>query len=87
MAEAFRLELGIVGQLFDVLAVLALVTMDSWIKACWLNLVQNNIHITSDIPEIEMPSCWGDVELMRAFARAGYRSEELAIINHCCMYV
>jgi len=86
MAEAFRLELGIVGQLFDVLAVLAPVTMDSWIKACWLDLVQNNIHIISDILEIEMP-CWGDVELMRTFARAGYHSEELATINRCRMYV
>jgi len=85
-AEAFQLELGIVGQIFKVPAVLAPAIMDSWIKACWLDMAQSKIHIYLDIPEIEMP--WmRDVELMRAFIRAGYRTEELATINRCHMHI
>jgi len=72
--------LGVVRQIFEAPAVLAPAVTDSWIKACWLDMAQNDIHIHSDIPDIEMPRR-GDVELMRAFIRAGYGMEELATLN------
>jgi len=49
-------------------------------------MAKNDIHIHLDIPVIEMPHI-RDVELMRAFIRAGYHMEELATINHCRMHV
>jgi len=55
MAEAFRLELGVAGELFDAPAALAPVVTDSWIKACWLDMVNQDIHITSDIPDFNLP--------------------------------
>jgi len=71
--EVFQLEVGISGQVFEVLALLALAIMDSWIKECWLDMVKNDIHIILDIPDLEAP--WvGDEEIMCAVLWAGFQT-------------
>jgi len=84
-AEAFRLELGIMGQVFEAPAALAPGITDSWIKASWLDMVNHNIHITADIPDFQTPR-EGDKEIMRVFLRAGFGTEEIASLNRCRMY-
>jgi len=79
-AEAFRLELGVAGELFEAPAALAAVVTDSWIKACWLDMVTHDIHIKSDIPDFKLPRA-GDGEIMLAFLKAGFHTEELATLN------
>jgi len=67
MAEAFRLELGIMGQVFNARVALAPIVTELWIKACWLNMAHHNIHITTNIPNFMVPRA-GDSKLMIAFS-------------------
>jgi len=53
--EAFQLEMGISGQMFEVPIQMAPAVTESWIKECWLDTVQHDIHIISDIPDLEAP--------------------------------
>jgi len=64
---------------------LALAVTDSWIKACWLDMANHDIYITSDIPDFNLPQA-GDSELMLAFLRVGFCTEELAMLNRCWMF-
>jgi len=80
--EAFHLKLKVTGQVFDAAVVLALGVMDSWIKACWLNMAHHDIHITLDTLDFLVP--WaGDCKLMWLFIWAGFCMDELATLN-CC---
>jgi len=84
-AEAFRLELGITGQLFNAPVDLAPGITDSWIKATWLDMATHNIHITADLPDFQVPR-EGDTEIMRVFLCSGFRKDEIASLNRCRMY-
>jgi len=79
-AEAFQLEAGISSQLFEVPAQLAPAVTDLWIKECWLDMIQHDIHIRSDIPNMDALRV-GDEEIMQAILQAGFHNEELAAIN------
>jgi len=84
-AEAFWLELGLTGQLFEASVALALGIMDSWIKASWLDLANHNIHLMADIPDFQVPR-EGNKEIMCILLQAGFCMEELASLNQCWIY-
>jgi len=84
-AEAFRMELGVTGQVFDAPAALGPGITESWIKATWLDMVNHDIHVMLDIPDFQVPR-EGDQEIMRVFLRAGVRQDEIATLNRCRMY-
>jgi len=46
MAEAFRLKMGVAGEVINALVALAPAVTDLWIKACWADMAQHDIHIT-----------------------------------------
>jgi len=48
-------------------------------------MAEQDIHITSDIPDFNMPQV-GDGEIMLAFLKAGFHSEELAMLNRCRLF-
>lgn len=44
------------------------VITETWVKWIWLDCLQYNIQIQSDLPEFQ-PNCSNDIELMRVFSQ------------------
>jgi len=79
-AEAFQMEVGVTGAVFEAPIALAPAVTDSWITECWLDMAHHDIHVKEDIPDFNVPQA-GDGELMLAFMKAGFWNEDIAILN------
>jgi len=84
-AEAFQMEAGVTGLIFEAPIAIEPAITNSWIKECWLDMQHYDIHITEDIPDFTVPRA-GDKELMRVFVTAGFCNEEIASLNRCRLF-
>jgi len=85
--ENMWLELGFSGSIFklpyDELQHLA---TKSWIKTAWQFQQTHNICIEMDIPDLMLTRV-NDTLIMLAFHAAGFRGNDLARPNWCCIYL
>ncbi len=81
-SELLRLELGIGGPLFQISHHFFPCVTPTWLSQCWIYCVQQGIEIGTDIYNFQ-PHCINDKEVMNIFLSAGFRSNELATLNHC----
>jgi len=69
--ESMRLEIGLVGKIFDAPTCLQAVMTQSWLKHIWLTTQSFDINIHLGIQQV-LPLWLGDIEIMRAFLQHGY---------------
>jgi len=84
--EAFRLEMGLSGQLFGPPEEVIPCLTHSWIAHMWTQCRKLDIDIMMDVKDFELPR-HNDKELMRLFLQHGARGPELAMLNRCRMYL
>jgi len=84
--EAFWLEMGLSGQLFGQPEEVLLCLTCTWITHMWTQCQKLDIDIMMDIPDFDLPR-QNDKELMKLFLQYGARGQELAMLNHCHMYI
>jgi len=84
--ELLRLELGIGGPIFQISHHLVPCVTPTWLSQCWLFCVQRGIEIRTDIYDFQ-PNQRSDREIMHIFLSAGFRTDELATLNRCRMYL
>jgi len=84
--ELLRLEAGVCGPLFNISPHLHICMTETWFSHCWFQCVQRGISISNDIVDFSVPR-EGDKTIMELFLSAGYRTTELATLNHCRMHL
>jgi len=84
--KLLHLELGVGGPLFQVSHHLHPCVTTTWFSQCWYYCVQWGIEISTDLPDL-VPQRIHDRELMAIFLQAGFCMEELAMLNHCQMFL
>jgi hypothetical protein len=85
--EAFKLQLGCNGRLWEIPRVLAPLATQSWIKSTWEFLHEyNNISISDDIPDFQ-PLRLGDRLIIPTTAAMGFSPAELNYINQCRLFL
>jgi len=84
--ELLWLETGIRGPLFQIPELFQACVMPTWVSQCWVHCIQCGINILMDLPDL-WPQREQDKELMHIFADRGFHKMELAILNHCWMFL
>jgi len=84
--KVLRLEMGIMGNIFDIPAVCKNMITESWIKKVWTECHKHNITIQSKISNLNPPRR-GDCKIMRKIIQAGYKNQELMTLNRCRMWL
>jgi len=79
--EAFRLEVGLCGQVFQMPTVLQDYMTPTWFMQTWINCRLLDIDITADIADYVRPRKQ-DREIMRVLIKHGLTGNELAAMNN-----
>jgi len=85
-AEAFRLEVGLCGQVFQMPTVLQDYMTPTWFMQTWINCRLLDINIMADITDY-MRLRKRDREIMRILIKHRLTGNELAAMNRCQMYL
>lgn len=84
--EAFKLEMGCLGNIFSLPSNLACLATHSWVFSTWQFAKQFDIQINDDLPEFMAPRV-ADRLLIPTFAGLGFASNQLVWLNQCRLYL
>ena len=85
--QQLKLEVGLPGALLrqDYSKYHWLAT-DTWVKSVWHFLWEHSMQIEDEAPHLELRR-ERDQFLIKGFFAAGYRKNQLRILNRCCLYL
>jgi len=84
--KSLRMEMGWMGNIFDILEACKILITKSWIKKLWKERYKNNILIQSKISDFDVLRR-GDCEIVQKIVNCSYKQQELQIINRCRMWL
>jgi len=80
--ESTKLEMGLLGELFQTPLIFWDLMTDTWIKWLWVDCIHYGIEIFTDIMDFSV-SCSGGIELMWLFVQNGCQGQDLSTLNQC----
>jgi len=85
-AEAFQLEAGLAGEIFNMPIRIHNYMTTSWFTETWYQCRLLDIEISNNIRDFETPR-HRDIELMRIFLKHGLHGHKLVSMNRCHMFL
>jgi len=80
--ESTKLEMGLLGELFQTPLIFWDLMTGTWIKWLWVDCIHYGIEIFTDIMDFSV-SCSGDIELMQLFIQNICQGQDLSTLNQC----
>jgi len=82
--ELTKLEMGLLGALFQTPLTFCDLMTETWIKWLWVDCVHYNFKIFTDITDFPLPQS-SNIKLMWLFVQNGCWGHDLSILNWCQM--